>query len=249
MIPKRVITCWFGPKTNKRKDIEEVCLASIKEQFKDYDFLEVNEKNFPIEQFKYAKMSYERGYYAFVADVARLWALYYYGGIYFDTDVLILKNFDEELLKNEAFIGSCMNEETLEKTDELISAGIIGAEKGSKYILNVLNRFAQKEIYDMQESSLLFMKSLKEEAVRCSNFSKEDFILKEPTKVRHLTIYPYDYFTCCFWRSKELVLTENSYAVHLYAGAWTDKKYEEKVKNRIFKMFDKIKETKDGRNI
>lgn len=246
MIPKRIITCWFGPKTAKRKDIEEVCLASIKEHFKDYEFLEINESNFPISQFQYAKMSYERGFYAFVADVARLWALYNYGGIYFDTDVLVLKDFDESLLINKAFIGSCMNEETIEKTDELISAGVIGAEKGNKFILDALHRFADKPIYDMQESSLLFMKSLKEEAIKCSTFKKEDFILKKPQTFDYLTIYPYDYFTCCFWRSKVLTLNKNSYAIHLYAGAWTDKKYEEKVRNRILKMFNKVKEINNG---
>lgn len=249
MIPKRIITCWFGPKTTQRKEIEEVCLASLKEHFKDYEFLEINESNFPINQFTYAKMSYDRHFYAFVADVARLWALYNYGGIYFDTDVFVLKNFDEELLNNNAFIGSCMNEETIDKTDELISAGVIGAEKGSQFILNVLNRFCQKEIYDMKESSLLFMKSLKEEVLDYTKLLKEDFILQLPFRLRKLTIYPYDYVTCCFWRSKKLVLTKNSYAIHLYAGVWTDKQYEEKVKNRILKMFKEIKENEYGRNI
>lgn len=34
----------------------------------------------------------------------RLYALYNYGGIYLDTDVQILKSFDD-LLKNEVFFG------------------------------------------------------------------------------------------------------------------------------------------------
>ena len=34
---------------------------------------------------------------AFVSDVARMYALYEYGGIYFDTDVEVIRDFSELL--------------------------------------------------------------------------------------------------------------------------------------------------------
>lgn len=42
--------------------------------------------------------------YAFVSDIVRLYALYNYGGIYLDSDIKVLKNFDD-LLANRAFTG------------------------------------------------------------------------------------------------------------------------------------------------
>lgn len=45
----------------------------------------------------YTKQAYENKKYAFVSDVARLYALLNYGGIYLDTDVEVYRSFDEIL--------------------------------------------------------------------------------------------------------------------------------------------------------
>ena len=43
----------------------------------------------------YTKEAYEAKKYAFVSDYARFWILYNYGGYYFDTDVEIVKSFED----------------------------------------------------------------------------------------------------------------------------------------------------------
>ena len=51
--------------------------------------------NFDIHINKYVEQAYDNKKWAFVSDYARLWALYNYGGIYFDTDVLVVKSFSD----------------------------------------------------------------------------------------------------------------------------------------------------------
>ena len=52
----------------------------------------------------YVRQAYEARKYAFVSDYVRLWALEQYGGVYLDTDVMVLKSY-EPLLNDIAFIG------------------------------------------------------------------------------------------------------------------------------------------------
>ena len=83
-IPKIVHYCWFGGK--EKPDSVKKCIESWKKFLPDYQLMEWNEDNFNIEKLKYTKEAYAEGKYAFVSDVARIEALYQYGGIYMDTD-------------------------------------------------------------------------------------------------------------------------------------------------------------------
>ena len=92
MIPKIIHYCWFG-----RKPLPELaikCIASWKKFFPDYEIKEWNEDNFDVNQIPYTMQAYKSKKYAFVSDFARFWILYNYGGIYFDTDVEVIKPMD-----------------------------------------------------------------------------------------------------------------------------------------------------------
>ena len=52
----------------------------------------------------FTKKMYRNQRWAYLSDYMRFYALNKYGGIYFDTDVEVLKSFDD-LLENEFFIG------------------------------------------------------------------------------------------------------------------------------------------------
>ena len=94
MIPKIIHYCWFGKKTKPEK-IEELIL-SWKKILPDYQIIEWNENNCDISiSPEYVKTAYELKKWAFVSDYFRLKALYEFGGIYLDTDVEIIKKFDD----------------------------------------------------------------------------------------------------------------------------------------------------------
>ena len=53
---------------------------------------------------EYVKEAYEAKKWAFVSDYARFEILYKYGGLYFDTDVELVKSFDDIVSKG-TFMG------------------------------------------------------------------------------------------------------------------------------------------------
>ena len=73
--------------------------------------------------------------YAFAADYIRFYALYHFGGIYLDSDVEVLKSFDD-LLDLPYFMG--------EEKAQTPEAAIIGAEKGCDWIKLCLDYYKDR---------------------------------------------------------------------------------------------------------
>ena len=106
--------CWFGG--SEKPPIVKKCIDSWKEYFPDFEIMEWNEQNFDIHNNRYVEEAYQSKKYAFVSDVARFYALEKFGGLYFDTDVEVIKDF-APLLDQEAFAGF--------ETDEYINPGLV----------------------------------------------------------------------------------------------------------------------------
>lgn len=129
-IPKKIHYVWVGGNA-KSKDIQR-CMRTWKEHLKDYEIIEWNEDNFDIESNRFVKEAYEAKKWAYVSDYIRAYAIYNYGGIYLDTDVLVLDNL-EELLDNKAFVG-------YENPDYPFTA-VFGAEKNHPFIKKMLDYY------------------------------------------------------------------------------------------------------------
>ena len=89
----------------------------------DYEIKEWNETNFDIESHPFVKAAYAAKKWAYVSDYIRAYAIYTEGGIYLDTDVLILDNFDS-FLNDRAFVGY--------ETPEYAFTAVFGAEKDTR---------------------------------------------------------------------------------------------------------------------
>lgn len=100
MIPKKIHYCWFG--RNPKPKLAEKCIASWKKFCPDYEIIEWNEDNFDVNMNGYTRMCYEQKKYAFLSDYVRLLVVAEYGGVYFDTDVEVIKPIDH-LLEADAF--------------------------------------------------------------------------------------------------------------------------------------------------
>lgn len=156
MIDKKIHYIWLGK--NKKDRLSQICINSWKINLKDYEIKEWNEDNLPLEKiaadnlfFSYC-MKYKL--WAFMSDYLRLWILYNEGGIYLDTDVQVIKPFDD-LLENQMFLGYEMN--------NYIGTGIIGAQKNNLYIKELLN-FYTKKIWQVNyyNNPIIFGNVLKE---------------------------------------------------------------------------------------
>lgn len=88
---------WFGgsPKTR----LIEKCIASWHKYFPDFEIKEWNEENFDVRQNEYISQAYDAKKYAFVSDFARFKVLYDEGGLYFDTDVEVVKSFSSKITR------------------------------------------------------------------------------------------------------------------------------------------------------
>ena len=102
MIPKLIHYCWFGG--NPKPKMAEKCIASWKKHCPGWEIIEWNESNFDVNMNGYTKMCLEQKKYAFLSDYERLLVVAEQGGVYFDTDVELLRPLDD-LLENEAFFG------------------------------------------------------------------------------------------------------------------------------------------------
>lgn len=102
MIPKKIHYCWFGGK--ELPELAKKCIASWEKFCPDYEIIRWDESNFDLDQIPYTRWCYDNGKWAFLSDYARLAVVAEQGGLYFDTDVELVKS-PEELLRLEAFYG------------------------------------------------------------------------------------------------------------------------------------------------
>ena len=101
-IPKIIHYCWFGGAPKPQSFID--CMASWTQVMPDYQLMCWDEKNSPIAECAFAQKAFDLKKWAFVSDYVRLYALYNYGGIYLDIDVIVYKRFDY-FLQHAAFSG------------------------------------------------------------------------------------------------------------------------------------------------
>ena len=95
MIPQTIHYCWFGG--NPLPESAQKCIASWRRYFPDWEIKEWNESNFDVDSIPYTTQAYRAKKYAFVSDYARFKILYEHGGVYFDTDVEVIKSFNDIL--------------------------------------------------------------------------------------------------------------------------------------------------------
>lgn len=102
MIPKKIHYCWFGGK--ELPELAKKCIASWRQYCPDYEIIRWDESNFDLDRIPYTRWCYDNRNWAFLSDYVRLDVVARQGGLYFDTDVELVRNPDE-LLQFEAFYG------------------------------------------------------------------------------------------------------------------------------------------------
>ncbi|WP_026485635.1 glycosyltransferase family 32 protein [Caldanaerobius polysaccharolyticus] len=214
-IPKIIHYCWFGK--NKMPKLNQRCIESWKKVLPDYELKLWNEDNFDININQFVKEAYEMKKWAFVTDYVRLYVLYNYGGIYMDTDVEVLKRLDP-FLTHSAFSGF--------ENQYYISTGIMGSEKGNKWISYLLDYYNDKRF--ILENGLNTIPNTK----IITELSKK-YGLKTNNKYQVLKgdvhIYPSEYFCPVMFNSFKKNITRNTYTLHHFSGSWLDSRSKMKV--------------------
>lgn len=225
MIPKKIHYCWFGG--NPLPELAQKCIASWEKYCPDYEIIQWNESNFDVTCCDYIKEAYEAKKWAFVSDYARFKILYEQGGLYFDTDVEILKSL-EPIVEKGNFMG---REEGIN-----VNPGLgIGATAGDPLYEEMLSKYATLHFRNADGS--LNMKTV----VEYTTEMLIEYGLLNNNEIQHIRnvfIYPKDYFCPMDYTTGELMLTDNSCSIHHYTASWYDEtqKYAMKLKRKYGKI-------------
>lgn len=132
MIPKVIHFCWLSGDPYPAKIRK--CMKTWKKVMPDYEWKLWSLENFDLASApRYVQEAVKARKWAFAADYIRMYALYTEGGFYLDSDVKVLKRFDDFLGYN--FISSIEHHPTqLEKTGSIHAIGADGTRKGEEYI-------------------------------------------------------------------------------------------------------------------
>ena len=239
MIPKKIHYCWFG-KSEKPK-LAKKCIASWKKYCPDYEIIEWNENNFDINLNGYTKWCYENKKYAFLSDYVRLLVVYENGGLYFDTDVELIRNPDF-LLKNQAFFGfeTDGTEVSNPKNADINSGLAYGSVASGLAYGSVASGLALKRMLDEYEQLL----DGKHGTVMCPQLNTqalEKIGLKRDGSYQKFswgTVYPKDYFNPYESTTGSLRITNNTVSIHWYMGSCLSK--YQKIRSIISKPLHRI---------
>lgn len=221
MIPKKIHYCWFG--RGEKPKLAKKCIESWKEYCPDYEIIEWNEDNFDVNMNAYTRMCYEQKKYAFLSDYVRLLVVEEYGGIYFDTDVEVIKSFDD-LLEYEAFFG-------FENTQYIATGLGFGAEAENVIVKEMLGEYDQ--LLDGKSGTIgcpvLNTRVLLEHGLRLNG---------QKQMVRGTIVLPMDYLNPMDSATGVIHKSENTYSIHRYAMSWLSKK--QRIKSKVTQRFHRI---------
>lgn len=207
MIPKIIHYFWFGG--NPKPKIVENCLNSWKRFFPDYEILEWNETNYDINKCPYLREAYECRKWAFVSDYARFDVLYQYGGIYFDTDVEVLKKFPSSLFDYQAFTG-------VESTNIVAPGLVFACESGWTVLREILDNYEKSHFLEAGNQNLMTVNERVTSILQKKGFHANG----QFQVVEGLAIFPSEYFCGYNLDLQEPEITENTITIHHYTWSW-----------------------------
>lgn len=203
MIPKRIISAWFG--RGEKAEHFKKCIATWSQVCPEYEIIEVNEDNLPSEimESPYMQGVMARREFVKATELARLWGLYRWGGVYLDADVKIVKPLDD-LLDQEFFIG-------LQGPNE-INGAVIGSTASNPTIKYLLTSFVDGPL-------------------RTPGTERADtygpIFLQNQLKIwqhrgNKITVYPPEYFYPHRWDQdiEDAIITPNTHCIHIWAKSW-----------------------------
>ena len=224
MIPKIIHYCWFGGKPLPEK--VKKFIDTWKKNCPDYEIKQWNETNFDVHFLSYTKEAYHHKKYAFVSDVARLYALVNEGGIYMDTDVELIKPLDT-LLHNQAILG-------FEGT-QYIATNFIGSEPQHPFFIEFLKSYDTRVF--LKEDQTFDQTTNVEVLTQLLKKTGKLKLTGEEQIINGIHLYPTEYFSPYDYITGRLYKTKNTYSIHWFDKSWTN---QNKLRTIISQMYHRL---------
>lgn len=221
MIPKIIHYCWFGG--NPKPKMAEKCIESWKKYCPDWQIIEWNEQNFDVNRNGYTKMCIEQRKFAFLSDYVRLFVVAEHGGVYFDTDVEVIRNL-EPLLENEAFFGF--------ETPEFVASGLgFGSVAHGTAVEAMLREY---DVLLDGTKGVIGCPRLNTAALEKLGLVRDGSM----QTVAGAKILPIEYLNPYESNTGRLNKTRNTYSIHWYSASWMS--WKKRLRAAITKPFHRI---------
>ena len=220
MIPKKIHYVWVGG--NEKNNTIKQCMKTWGKHLEGYEVIEWNENNFDIDSHPFVKAAYKAKKWAYVSDYIRAYVIYKCGGIYLDTDILVLDNFDR-FLNNRAFVGF--------ENPQYPFTAVFGAEPGHPLVKDMIEYYDRLDEYkfDFEKNNTISVSDLLIKKYHCKVGNKFQILDED------IAVYP-DTVLCN--------PSENSISIHVFTGTWLEGK---KALARKINVFLKIHVTNKKR--
>ncbi|MCR5787853.1 MAG: hypothetical protein K6G37_02065 [Bacilli bacterium] len=210
---KYIHYCWFGGKPLPK--LAKKCLESWKKYLPDWEIMRWDESNTDLNECPFVKGAYDNKKWAFVADYFRTKALKEYGGLYFDTDMIVSKDISH-LFTNDTktFLGV--------EDSGYVAVGVWYEKEKDAIIPNKL-----LELYQSYESFPI--NNLSDIAIPkiISNILTPLGLREGVNKIQKLEkgiyIYPREYFYPLSYNFQNNKFTDNTCMIHYYLATWVPK--------------------------
>lgn len=220
MIPRIIHYCWFGG-SSLPSDVKK-CIASWKKYCPGYEIKRWDESNFDINCHPFVKAAYEAKAWAFVSDYARLKVVYENGGIYFDTDVELIKNLDV-LLKNPCYVG-------IQYNGHLCNTGLgFGAARFSPVVQAMMGKY-DSVTFQEEKKNEFACPLLNNEVICALGYQKSDNV----AHLKDVTVYPPRYFDPYPSGSSENGMSSETISIHHYSATWA--KGQQRLKRKLVRI-------------
>lgn len=235
MIPRIIHYCWFGGKPIPAE--YQQYIESWKKYLPDCEIKEWNEQNYNVDCIPFSREAYEAKKFAYVSDYARLKILYENGGIYFDTDVELIRGIDD-ILSAGPFMAFEKRSIGTREEKMCVNVGLgFACEKGNPIIKEIMDYYEHNH-YMLPNGTLQQITIV---AITTEVLRKHGLVASEkPLKIGGgFTIYPWDYFCPMEYLSSKIEVTENTRTIHHYSATWMS--WSDKLKMKKGYISRKIK--------
>ena len=153
------------------------------------------------------------------ADILRYELLYFFGGIYIDSDFLCIKNIDKII---DNYIGFTGNE-----SDDYIAIGLLGFIKHDNILLNIIKRIGINIDENINNKLNRTIPQLTGPIFFTDIWNKY--------KTENHFSFPPNYFYSYTFKdkihNKKYIINDDNYAIHMWGYSWNDTSSSKKIKD------------------
>ena len=229
-IPKIIHYCWVGG--NPKPQSVLYCIESWKRCCPDYEIREWNETNYDFTKNEYMRQAYEAKKWGFVPDYARLDIVYEHGGIYLDTDVEMVRAFDD-LLEHESFFGF----EDTGDGEYFVNCGHGFGAVPHHDVIKAARDLYEHLSFVAEDGTLNLLASpyYTTQALRLGGLVQEN----RDQKLPGVQVYASDVLCPKNFRTGKVTKTARTVSIHHFTASWVDEKikqeatHQQTIRNRF----------------